>query len=204
MHPDIIDIFVTINSFVKKYDSDIKMHDVIAFRDDIISKTSKVRDIVYQEHGERASFYIAFVIYSYCDEMMNQMNLDMQSNISGSWHLLQEELYQRNDGGDYFFEIADSILDNPVFPKVVAQVLYLVLALGFKGCYLGAQTEIDKYKNKLSVVLPNQDISELNSSIQSNVNNKYKKTYKSRVMKGLIAISFCFAVGSYFGIWFVH
>ena len=203
MNPNIIDIFVTISSFVKGYDESVDMQDIITFRDNIISKTNLVRDMIYQEHGERASFYIAFAIYSYCDEMINQVSLATHSSIS-SWHLLQEEVYHRNDGGDYFFEIVDSVLDNPVFPKIVAQVLYLILALGFRGCYLGAQSEIDKYKNKLSVVLPEQDVTGFDSSMQNTIDNKYKKTYKSKILKILLATSFCFAICSYGAIWFVQ
>ncbi|WP_150464689.1 DotU family type IV/VI secretion system protein [Francisella sp. XLW-1] len=202
MYQDIIDVFVTINSFIDNYDANVEMQDVVAFRDEVIIKTSNIRDTVYQEHGERASFYIAFAIYTYCDEMMNQVNLNMTKS-NPNWHLLQEEVYQRNDGGDYFFEIADSILDNPVFPKEVAQVLYLILALGFKGCYLGVQAEIDKYKNKLSVVLPDQDIHGLSFETFEGVNNKFKKKYKSRILKSLFIASVCFPLVAYFGIWFV-
>jgi type IV/VI secretion system ImpK/VasF family protein len=203
MRQDIIDVFVTINSFIDNYDANIEMQDVVAFRDEVIMKTSNIRDRVYQEYGERASFYIAFAIYAYCDEMMNQVNLNMIKN-NPKWYLLQEEVYQKNDGGDYFFEIADSILDNPVFPKEVAQVMYLILALGFKGCYLGEQSEIDKYKNKLSVILPHQDIHGLNfKTFNKGINNKYKKTYNSTLLKSLFIASVCFTLVAYFGIWSV-
>ncbi|ABK88962.1 DotU family type IV/VI secretion system protein [Francisella tularensis subsp. novicida] len=202
MHQDVIEVFVSIDSFIKKYDSNIEMHDIIAFRDDIIMKTNNIRDMIYLKHGERASFYITFAIYAYCDEMINQLILNIDSNMS-NWHLLQEEVYQRNDGGDYFFEIIESVIDNPVFPMIVAQVLYLILALGFKGCYVGMQSEIDKYKNKLSAILPDQDLSnfEYNTFID---NNNFKKTYRSRILKSLFVGIVCFPIFAYLGLWFIH
>ncbi|AJC48375.1 DotU family type IV/VI secretion system protein [Allofrancisella guangzhouensis] len=199
MHQDIIEIFITINFFIENYNSDTQMQDTIAFRDEIITKTNNIHNTVYQEHGERASFYIAFAIYSYCDEMVNKINFKTDSGIT-NWHLLQEEVYQRNDGGDYFFEIVESILDNPVFPKVVAQVLYLILALGFKGCYIGLQTEIDKYKNKLSVILPDQDVGDINFPTFNSPDSKFRKTYKTRLFRGIFLANICFPIFAYFGI----
>lgn len=202
MHRDIIDVFVTINSFVKEYNASVEIQDVIAFRDNVIHKTNSIRDMIYNEHGERASFYIAFAIYSYCDEMVNKVSLDISNHISGL-HLLQEEVYQRNDGGDYFFEITDSVLENPVFPKIVAQVLYLILSLGFKGRYLGVDAEIDRYKNKLNFILPKYEVSEFDSPGLDGINIKLIKTNKSKFLKTLFIVSMCFTALAYFSIWFV-
>ncbi|WP_150467324.1 DotU family type IV/VI secretion system protein [Francisella sp. SYW-9] len=203
MHQSIIDVFVTINTFVEEYNVDIQVQDLIAFRNKIIHKTNDIRDMIYQDYGERVSFFIAFAIYSYCDEMINKVSLNMQNNLT-EWHLLQEEVYQRNDGGDYFFEIVDNVLDNPVFPKVVSQVLYLILALGFKGCYLGVESEIDKYKNKLNTILPKHDIKGLDYSVYNDKNVEFKRTNKSRLLKALFMIGVSFPILTYLSIWLVR
>ena len=202
MHRDIIDVFITINSFVKEYNESVEIQDMIAFRDNVIHKTNSIRDMIYSEHGEKASFYVVFVIYSYCDEVLNKVTVNTSNNISGLY-LLQEEIYQRSDGGEYFFEIADIILENPIYPKIIAQVLYIILSLGFKGRYLGEDKEIDIYKNKLNSILPKYDINEFVSPGLDDINIGPRKTNKAKSSRILLISCICFSVLSYFSIWFV-
>ncbi|KEI35096.1 hypothetical protein FRA_41c09890 [Francisella sp. W12-1067] len=199
MNQDIINVFATINFFIESYNLDTNMQDIIAFREKVITKTTHIHNLIHQELGERISFYIAFAIYIYCDEVINKLNFEADSNVT-NWHLLQEEVYQRNDGGDYFFEIIEIVLDNPVFPKVVAQVLYLILALGFKGCYVGLQSEINKYKNKLCAILPNEEVGDISYPTLNNLDNKFRKTYKLWIYKSIFLAAVCFPIFSYFGI----
>ncbi|MEY8715363.1 DotU family type IV/VI secretion system protein [Francisella philomiragia] len=204
MHQNIVDIFVTIKSFTESYSTDTQIQDILNFRNQVITKTNNVRDVIYKQHGEKASYYIAFAIYSYCDEMINQLGVynDNNSNIS-SWHLLQEEVYQRNDGGDYFFDIVDSVIENPVFPKEVAQVLYLILALNFKGCYLGNESEIDKYKKRLEVILPEQNIDNMKNITFDKSQTKFVGSYKSKLKKVLFMGIIFFPIIAYLGIFLV-
>ncbi|AEI36835.1 DotU family type IV/VI secretion system protein [Francisella salina] len=204
MHQNIVDIFVTIKSFTESYGTDTQIQDILNFRNQVITKTNNVRDVIYKQHGEKASYYIAFAIYSYCDEMINQLGVysDNNSNIS-SWHLLQEEVYQRNDGGDYFFDIVDSVIENPVFPKEVAQVLYLILALNFKGCYLGNESEIDKYKKRLEVILPEQNIDNMKNITFDKSQTKFVGSYKSKLKKVLFMGIIFFPIIAYLGIFLV-
>ena len=180
------------------------LENVLKFRNKVIEKTYQIKNELYQIHGEQTSFYVAFAIFAYCDEVVNRLTLS-DNSILADWHLLQEEAYGRNDGGDHIFEIIDKVMENPVFPEIISQVLYLIIAFGFTGCYLGKPSELEKYKNKLGAMIKPKRF-EFHNEDTPNINKhqkKYKSKYDQFIFKTIITTTICFPIISYFGMYYI-
>ena len=204
MNRDIIDIFVTINAFTDNWHNEIETDNLLSFRNQIIEKAYKIKNDLYKKYGEQTSFFITFSIISYCDEKINELAKLTPSDLS-NWHSLQSEMFDRNDGGDYVFEIIDKVLENPVFPGIVTKTLYLILELGFSGCHLGSQTELDKYKHQLQAILPSEPIKLEENTLSILKDNpelkQTRRSYKRHALKFTLIIAVGFAIVSYLGIY---
>lgn len=70
------------------------------------------------------------------------------------WRLLQRQLFGIDDGGERFYELADSSLRRPDVAPMVFEVLHFCLTAGFVGRHIGNTARLRHYKEQLAARIP--------------------------------------------------
>ena len=97
--------------------------------------------------GKSEAYELLLPIVLYCDEIVLNK---LPKAARPAWPLLQTELFQLNDGGERFFQLADEKLAQTQAPMLLLEVLYYCLGRGFLGRYLGEPAKVLPYKAQLA------------------------------------------------------
>ncbi len=149
---------------------------LLQYREKIRSRLLFVNNEIMHKNSKQISEYILFPVIASIDE---KCKLFIAENMNEfKWEVLQEEFFQRSDGGDYVFDMITEVTSNKIYPKIVYEILLLVLQDNFKGKYFGSpnHTEYQDYLKTLKDII----ISMTDSSAKSPAP---KKDLPSNVIK---------------------
>jgi len=96
---------------------------------------------------EKECGMVLFPLVIHLDELVMQR---LGSYPQVEWPLLQQDLFNINDGGSQFYQFTEERLHKTDTPPVVYEVLYYCLSDGFVGKYALDVTKIDKYRVELT------------------------------------------------------
>lgn len=106
-----------------------------------------LRDELAATLGKSEAYELLLPLVIYCDEVvLNRLAKPMRP----AWPLLQAELFQINDGGERFFQLADEKLQQAQAPQLLLEVLYYCLGCGFLGRYVSEPAKVLPYKTQLA------------------------------------------------------
>lgn len=88
----------------------------------------------------------SYVLCTATDEAI--MNTPSDNNDEWSKQTLLGYFHKENQGGEKFFELLRSLSQSPDNNRNLLELMYLLLALGFQGCYRG----VEDGKNKLTKI----------------------------------------------------
>lgn len=127
------------------------------FRDEVRKNVFFLQEEFEEQYSETVSKFVVFPLLSYVDEKI--MFKYENDSASFNWTLLQLEYYHRKDGGEYVFEIIDSLLSDEIYPSICYKTMYFILNEGFLGQYYGNKFDrvFLSYMKKISLVVNKND-----------------------------------------------
>ncbi|MBK2357766.1 DotU family type IV/VI secretion system protein [Francisella hispaniensis] len=184
----ILDIIKSTKEIIEENSNDNEK--VSYHRNNIRKNIFFLQEELLEKYSETVCKYVTFPILAYVDEKLMLLREKSGSNIS--WGLLQLEYYDRKDGGEYVFEIADNILSENIYPQICYQTISFILHNDFYGKYydniynhnfIAYKKEIDKH------IIENSSIDSV-SFIDIPVNNpplsrRYRKIFKFLLRVGV-------------------
>jgi len=175
--------------------------DIIKHRSLFIQCAQEFKNFSLPIYGERITGLIFAGVIFYADEIAyNKASIQ-------NWHLMQEELLDRNDGGDQFYELCQEILNDPSLPLMVYKVFYIILMCDFKGIYFDDINHRNQIKQKFHYFIENNDVvirgeSDFDSSSSVLVlKNIFWTPALNKFMLVTTSVLTVIALGSYFGIY---
>jgi type IV/VI secretion system ImpK/VasF family protein len=87
--------------------------------------------------------------------LVDELILHYYPNVNHNWpaRSLQLYYYQSNIAGNQFFESLDELLLNQASHRILLEVYYFCLNLGFKGQYRNHPDRVNEYKQALGVAI---------------------------------------------------
>jgi type VI secretion system protein ImpK len=70
------------------------------------------------------------------------------------WPLLQQRLFGQDSGGDHFFDLAKTRLDQQDTPVILFEMLYFCLLAGFQGRHSDNAAKLHEYKERIKARIP--------------------------------------------------
>ncbi|QIW10525.1 DotU family type IV/VI secretion system protein [Francisella sp. LA112445] len=137
--------------------TNIDNEQIAYYRNNVRKKIFFLQEELLEKYSESICKYIVFPVLAYVDEKLMLIMEDLNNNVS--WSLLHLEYYDRENGGEYVFEIIDNLLSDNIYPQVCYQTISIILHNDFYGKYyenryssefLTYKKEIDKYLEKFS------------------------------------------------------
>ncbi|AXH32807.1 DotU family type IV/VI secretion system protein [Francisella opportunistica] len=184
----ILDIIKNTREITKEYNVDNEQ--IAYYRNNIRKSVFFLQEELLEKYSETICKYVVFPILAYVDEKL--MLLREESGSSISWSLLQLEYYDRENGGEYVFEIIDNLLSDNIYPQICYQTISLILNNDFYGKYyqniynhsfLTYKKEVDKYLDKLSET---DSINFIDTSVNSSLPlRRYRKIIKMLLRIGV-------------------
>lgn len=166
---------------------------------DILIWSSKLSTL--KEYDEKDIIKLRYCLCVFIDEMLMKNELFINS----SWvnNTLTVRLFDETLGGDNFYDIALSWLNNPAKNKDFLEFIYACLVLGYKGKYSNNKDVEERIlhicNNIASSLTPLYDISEelafikaYDGIIKENFWQNFKRMYLKKI---LIALPLCIILG---------
>ena len=190
----------TFEKKVSKYNKENKKklsESVIEFREKTRSSLLTVQSNLSSNYSKKISDFILFPVIAVIDEKFKIFMNDFDSSIS--WESLQVEFFQRNDGGEYVFEITDDLLSNKIYPKICYESMLLVLQSDFLGKYYDNPNHSKRYnyigRLKETLLLLNKDtIKKEDKSKQTKIKKSIPITAKTDRSKQFMTIIVSLAI----------
>ncbi|MBD5165599.1 type IVB secretion system protein IcmH/DotU [Helicobacter sp.] len=165
----------------------------------ILTWSSKLSAL--KEYDEKDIIRLRYCLCVFIDEMLMKNELFMNS----SWanNTLTVRLFDETLGGDNFYDITSSWLNNPAKNKDFLEFVYACLVLGYKGKYSNNKDVEERIllfcNNIASSLTPLYDIDEelaftkaYNGIIKENPWQNFQRMYLKKI---LIALPLCIVIG---------
>lgn len=166
---------------------------------DILIWSSKISAL--KEYDEKDIIKLRYCLCVFIDEMLMKNELFINS----SWvnNTLTVRLFDETLGGDNFYDIALSWLNNPAKNKDFLEFIYACLVLGYKGKYSNNKDVEERIlhicNNIASSLTPLYDINEelaftkaYDGIIKENLWQKFQRMYLKKIF---IALPLCIILG---------
>ena len=113
--------------------SEINDETIAFFRDNVRKNIFVLQEDLMENHSKTSIKYIVLPLIAYIDEKI--MFKYRNQNNDFIWNLLQTEIYDISNAGEYVFEIIDNILSDDLYPQICYEVIFFILDGGFVGKY---------------------------------------------------------------------
>lgn len=168
---------------------------------DILIWSSKLSAL--KEYDERDIIKLRYCLCVFIDELL--MKNELFINSSWANNTLTVRLFDETLGGDNFYDIAHSWLNNPAKNKDFLEFIYVCIILGYKGKYSNNKDMEERIllfcNNIASSLVPLYDVCEelaftkaYDGAIKESFWQKFQKVYLKRF---LIILPLCIVVGVY-------
>lgn len=170
-----------------------------SFREKIVNKvlawSSKLSAL--EEYEEKDITKLRYCLCVFIDEML--MNNELFINSSWANNTLTVRLFDETLGGDNFYNIASSWLNNPAKNKDFLEFIYACLVLGYKGKYSNSKDSEERIllfcNNIASALSPLYDVDEnlvftkaYDGMIKESFWQSFQRIYLKKI---LIALPLC-------------
>jgi type IV/VI secretion system ImpK/VasF family protein len=172
--------------------NEINDENIAFFRDRIRKNIFMLQEDLMETHSKTIIKYIMLPLVAYIDEKIMFKCINKDNDFI--WNLLQTEIYDQNDAGEYVFEIIDNLLSDDMYPQICYEVVFLILDGGFVGKYYEKTYDHNytSYNKKIiKIIQKNSKDNTLNftdASKEMRSSNKSKK-YWPTFFKVLIPIA---------------
>ncbi|AIT09612.1 developmental protein [Candidatus Francisella endociliophora] len=132
------------------------------FREQVRKNVFFLQEELSEQYSEAVTKYAIFPLLAYVDEKI-MFRYEQEGN-SFNWNLLQQEYYDRKDGGEYVFDIIDSLLSDTIYPQVCYKIIFFILNSDFSGKYYSNIYDSDflSYKKQINKIISENNSRSLN------------------------------------------
>ena len=102
--------------------SEINDETIAFFRDNVRKNIFVLQEDLMENHSKTSIKYIVLPLIAYIDEKI--MFKYRNQNNDFIWNLLQTEIYDISNAGEYVFEIIDNILSDDLYPQICYEVIF--------------------------------------------------------------------------------
>lgn len=180
-------------NIIKKTDNlsviqDITDEKLAFFRDDIRKNIFFLQQELLEQYSDTILKYILFPLIAYVDEKI----MFKSSEGDFKWKILQLEYYNKDDGGQYVYEIVDNLLSDDIYPRICYEVIFLILDAGFQGKFFEKTYDHQyvSYKKKICKIISNQKDNDLIISDSTKIFNNRRKSnrHTSNMIKFMVPV----------------